>query len=132
VQVTDSSCRNGYEPEVWKFEGAPSFLTLLKHLASPSAFVIALLGGLPHHAALAHEAVPVHFPTLVDTHDSPHLGSWLATTLRSAAELAPFLHLADELLLTPRLLASLGALAAQETCGFVEMCHAWRYNLTLG
>src|SRR5216684_502456 len=61
---------------------------------------------------------PCHCPT-----SWPPAPSGLATALRSAAELAPFLHPADEFLLAPRLLAGLGALAAQETCCLVQICH---------
>jgi len=98
----------------------------------PRHFVIAQLRRLPHRAALPHELVPVHLPTLVDTHNSPRLLFCFAAALRSAAEFAPFLHLADEFLLAPLLLAGLGALAAQETCRLAHVRHVTHIILTIG
>src|SRR5437016_3050691 len=73
---------------------------------------------------LPHELVPVHFRTLVDTHYSPRLLFCFAIAPRPAAELAPLLHHADELLLAPRLLAGVGALASHEAGGLAYVRHA--------
>ena len=119
--------QNSFRVGTGLFSRIPNFslckrcLVCCLHL--PRHLVIALLRRLPHRAALPHELVPVHFPTLVDTHDSPRLLFCFATALRSAAELAPFLHLADEFLLAPLLLAGLGALASQEACCLVHVRH---------
>ena len=76
---------------------------------------------------------PCHSPLACRCSFHTSLSLLLPAALWPTAELAPLLHLANELFLAPFLLAGFGALATQEACGFIDLVHRKGIlNLTLG